>query len=323
VPKNPTNNIETRYFPNPKRATFSQLISPLLIYGRCESPAYVRHSLERAMSSNQLPDSKRCSLGTRFRRSKDEIEAVKSEEHMKRAAIIAATKLKNARVLFEQATQTIEEVRPVSMYYGTISFLDFVTSCVVRRKRKGNPGHGLSVICGDDGWKFNRDWPRKNCYVEMGSTGDFPFYVDALTIAGWPSLFSGFRLHQDTTTSPLEVIENPAPLLKAGKLSLDLLCNFDRDMYMSKNTGVREWLKDGKDVSAWRVTAFLLDVAIVYVASSLARYYIPAWREIVEGIKSDVYGDIKDAYETVIGRIPFFFSDVDPFPNSFQTRIGP
>lgn len=322
MPKNP-NPIDTRIFPQPSRTTVCQLISPLMLFERCELPAYIRQSLERAKSSGQLPDAGKCSLGKRFQRSGDEIKTITTVEHRNQEALVAATKLKNARVLFEQATQSIEEVRPVSMYYGAISFLDFVTSCVVRRVSKGNPSHGLRVTCGDSGWNFDRDWPRKNCSVEMSTSGDFPFYVDALTIAGWPSLFSGFRLHRDTKGSPYQVIENPAPLLKTGKLSFDLLCNFDFEVYIKNNPGLHKWLRNGKDMAALKVTAFLIDVVIVYIASCLSRYYVPAWRDVIDGRKSDVYGDVKNAFDTVVGRIPFFFSDEDPFQYSFQTRIVP
>jgi hypothetical protein len=323
MPKKPKTTTE-RLFHHPTRTTLVQVMAPLLAFGHCELPAYIRQSLERALSSSQLPDPGRCSLGKNHQRSNEEIEAIITEEHRNQAALVAATKLKNARVLFEQGTQSIEEVCPVLFYYGAISFLDFVTSCVIRRARSqdSNRGHGLSVICGDDGWKFDKNWPRNRCSVEMKPFGDFPFYVDALTIAGWPSLFSGFRLHQDLKTSPWQAIENPAPLLKDDKFSLDQLCNFDLEVYVQASPGLDTWLKGaGKDL-VWKVTTFLLDVVIVYIASSLSRYYVPAWRAVVDGQKSQVYGDIKIAFETIAEHMPFFFSGEHPFQYSFQTQIG-
>jgi len=157
----------------------------------------------------------------------------------------------------------------------------------------------------------------------MSPSGDFPFYVDALTLAGWPSLFSGYRLHQQTKTSPWEVRENPVPLLKGQKVSLDYLCNFDYERFSTENPKVREWLVGTDWKLVWKLTTLLLDFVVVHVASSLARYYIPAWQRIIDAEKSSIYNDIKHAYVSVADELPYYFEDEHPFQYSFGTRIGP
>jgi len=71
----------------------------------------------------------------------------------------------------------------------------------------------------------------------------------------------------------------------------------------------------------WKVTDLLLDVIVVYVAASLARYYTPAWNEIIEANHSDIYNDIRAAYHNVAEGLPLFFEDEYPFQYSYQTRI--
>jgi hypothetical protein len=268
-----------------------------------------------------LPSEQSIRIGSQFQRSKDTLQAISSEEHRKQAAITAAASLRNARVFFEQATHVTEEIRPILYYYGGMYFLDFVTSVVVRRQRVGNPGHGLSVVC-DENAEFNRCWTRNYCSVEMGPSGDFPFYVDALTVAGWPSYFSGFRLHRDTKIAPWEVRENPLPLLQKEKLSLDLLCNFDRKIYLERNPALEAWLAGADSEMIWKTTSLLLDFATVFVASSLARYYVEKWRNVIEAEKSSVYNDIRNAFSGVSEGLPYFFEDEDPFQYSFGTRIA-
>lgn len=153
------------------------------------------------------------------------------------------------------------------------------------------------------------------------SSGDFPFCVDALTVAGWPSLFSGYRLHRETKKSPWEVKPNPLPLLKEKKVSLDYLCNFDYDQFRLEHPEVQEWLAGTDWQLVWKFTSLLIDFVVVYIASSLSRYYIPAWRRIVEAEKSSIYNDIKSAFIAVRDETPYYFQDEHPFQYSFETRI--
>jgi hypothetical protein len=313
------------------RDVIQHLANPVSAYSRCESAAFVRKALTHAIEKDLVavaegvdlvPTSMATSRGVQFQRSNDLLRAVSSEQDRKRAAVAASAKLKNARTLFEQATNATEETRPILYYYGALSFMEFICLLIVRRERHGSPSHGLTVSCDSEGWEFDKNWPRNSCRVEMHSSGDFPFFVDALTVGGWPSYFSGYRLHQDNKRAPWEARRNPAPVFSNEKVSLDLLCNFDRDTYLTDNPAIVRWLEGTDRTMVWEITTLLMDFVVVYVASSLARYYIPAWQAIVEAEKSSVYNDIRTAFNSISEALPHFFRDKKPFEYSFETKAA-
>jgi hypothetical protein len=220
-------------------------------------------------------------------------------------------------VFFEQAQNASDEIRPILYYYGSTYFLEFVASVLVRRDGV-NPSHGVKVTCGSDGSDFDDNWPKKSCSIESKDSGDFSFFVDALTVSGLPSFFSGFRLYRDSNDEPWKVIKNPSPLLSGNKkITLDMLCNFDQKEYLEDNPDVAKWL-DGTDSNIiWKTSTLLMDFLIVFIASNLARYYIPAWRGIVEASKSSIYNDIRLAYKNVSEELPHFLESQYPFVYSF------
>lgn len=163
MPRNPTTQGTRKIHAELTRETIRHVVSPLTIYARCESPAFLRQALESANNRNQLPTKELTTLGIEYRRSKDTVIAIESEEHRKDTAIIAASHIRNARSLLEQVDSVDESVKPILYYYGGLSFLSFITSCVLRRQRVGSPGHGLSVTCASEGWDFDRNWVREKC----------------------------------------------------------------------------------------------------------------------------------------------------------------
>jgi hypothetical protein len=327
MPRNPP--VKTgKFIPHGDIDVIRHALSPLSKYSRCESPAFVRKALTHAIRKNLgsvspyaefIPHKSTVSLGAKNQRSKDILKAIEDEEHIKRAAIEAAAQLKKARYFFEQAQIVGEEIKPILYYYGGTYFLDFICLNLVRREPGGSPGHGLSVAADSKGWDFDRDWARKKCRAQVDSTGDFPFYIDALTVSGWTTLFSGFRLHKDAKPDPWVVWKNPAPLFQE-KASLDLLCNFDRERYLAENPEVKEWFVGAEDM-IWKLTSRLMDLMVVYVAATLARYYTPAWTQIIEANQDDIYNDIRAAYRSVSEGLALFFEDEHPFGYSYETRI--
>lgn len=320
-----------RFYTHATRETIAHLANPLAAFSRCESPAFVRHAIDHALkkdlapiakSKDLLPTSQMISLSDGIRHSNDTIRAIEIGDDINNTASIAATNLRNARVFFQQATRVTEEVRPILYYYGALSFLEFITRVIVRREKVGNPGHGVSVSCGSDGRDFNKDWARNKCRIEFGTSGDFPFIVDTLTLAGWPSLFSTFRLHKETKITPWELKENPDSLFKMKKMSLDLLCNFDHHKYLADHPDLNSWLRGEEPRMVWKTTALLMDFLVVFIASNLARYYIPAWHAIIEAEKSSIYNDIREAYSSVSEKLPYHFESEYPFQYSFETRLG-
>lgn len=323
MPKNP-NVVWSQYYPRPTRTQICQLFNPLSVFARCESAAYIRDALGKAQEEAQrglFPTAEMVSLGEEYRRCSEQLKALDTQERWKRAAVNAAAHLTNSRIYFQQGGILPEAVRPVLYYYGGLSFLIFITSCLVCRQGRG--GHGISMSCASDGGDFDRSWTKRSCFITVENSGDFPFFVDALTVAGFPSLFSGYRLHRDALDTPWQIKQNPYPLLKQ-KVSLDYLCNFDFQRYGAEHAGMNDWyIAPGVDKDRIiRTTSFLLDFLIVFASSSLARYYIPAWQSIVAGEKSSVISDVQAAYESLERDLPYLFAMEAPFAFSFGTVIA-
>lgn len=330
MPRNPPGNTEKLIHPGVAINAIRHALSPLSNYSRCESPAFVRRALTHAIQKDLtpaspyhvelVPSASTVSLGANNQRSKDTLKAIENDDHIKRAAIEAAAQLKKARLFFEQAESVGEEIKPILYYYGGTYFLDFICLNLVRREPGGSPGHGLHVTTDSEGWDFDREWARKKCRVHVDSTGDFPFYVDALTVSGRVTLFSRFRLHRDTKSDPWVVQENPFPLF-LRKASLDLLCNFDQKQYLENYPEVKDWLVGTDAKVVWKLTSLMMDLMIVYVAASLARYSTPAWTQIIEANRDDIYNDIRAAYHSISEGFALFFEDEHPFQYSYYTRI--
>lgn len=332
MPRKPPVNATKLIPPGVGIDAIRHAIFPLLNYVRCESPAFVRRALIRAInkdlrqvaqSAELVPGVETISLGKGRGRSRDNLRAIVNADQINLAANEAASQLKKARYFFEQAEAVGDEIKPILFYYGATYFLDFVCLNLVRRQPAGSPGHGLSLTVDSKGWDFDRNWARTKCRTRVGRTGDFPFFIDALTVSGYVSLFSAFRFHQDRKTDPKIVRINPAPLFCSQKASLDLLCNFDVKRYLKDSPGLDEWLIGTSKEMVVRLTYLLLDLMVVFIAASLARYCTPAWNKIIEANHSPLYNDIRAAYRGVSSGFALYFEDEYPFQYSYETRIPP
>ena len=136
-------------------------------------------------------------------------------------------------------------------------------------------------------------------------------------------MFSGFRLYRNSKTEPWELRVNPHPLFINEKASLELLCNFDLEKYLTDYPEVKDWLKETDKGMVWKLTSLLMDLIVVFVAASLARYATPAWNRIIEAYHDDIYNDIRSAYINVSEGFALFFEDEYPFQYSYDTRINP
>ena len=154
IPKRPSKIFQ----PQTTQETVKRLINPLVIYSKCESPAFVRralnHALEQdlvsvAQGTELIPTSHTISLSRGYTRSNDSISAIEKEQHINSAATVAATSLRNARVLFGQATDATEEVRPILYYYGALSFFEFITKPMAESilKRRSKIQVFFALIC--------------------------------------------------------------------------------------------------------------------------------------------------------------------------------
>lgn len=332
MPRKPiitTGKLFNRYFSS---SAIRQCLYPLMNYSRCESPALVRRALNHAIKKDLkpaspytefIPGEKKITLVHNHQRSKDFIQAIENEEHINHASFEAATQLKKARLFFEQAETVEEEIKPILYYYGGIYFLDFICFNLVRRMPSGSPSHGIRVTYESTGWDFDRDWAKNKCRVQICNNGDFPFFIDALTISGFITLFSGFRLYWNSKSEQWDILENPYPLFIKEKVSLDLLCNFNLEKYLLDHPEVKDWLKETDKAMVWKLTSLLMDLLVVFVSASLARYVTPAWNRIIEAYHDDIYNDIKSAYLNVSEGFALYFEDEYPFQYSYETRINP
>lgn len=305
---------------------FRRVLTPLLHFNECESSAFLRAAIAHAQAKDLaevsplvdlLPTVTILNLCATAGRGSLAPEALSTTEDRNKAATNAAKSLVSARSWFEHAaTATDTAVRPTMYYYGALSFYKFITFCLVKTS-SGKGSHGLSLSCDSDGHDFSKAWPRQSCRVAVEDSGDFPFFVDTLAAAGWPSLFSRYRLHQDSKGAAWSIRVNPFPLATA-KVSLDYLCNFNFHEYTSDPKLV-EWLEGSDIKKVEAMTTLLIDFVIVFAASSLDRYYIPAWSHIVQADRSDIYNRIRMAYQGVSMDAPSFFADQNPFRYSFRT----
>lgn len=315
----------TKTVPSTKDA-LRQVVNPLSPFDKCKSAAYVRKALTHAIAktvpgrtidkrADLIPTQEMIELIIQYKSSQDMYSAISEEKHIKQVATVTSTNLRNAENFFNHAISASDEVKPILYYYGALSFWQFIAKLLIQRQVKGNRGHGMSVTCESEGWDFDKSWTRK-CWVDFTGTGDFSFVVDALTISGFPSLFSTFILrHSAGKGSPYVCLPNPYPLKSLGKISLDMLCNFDGTKFLSDHPEVLEWAKSGPHF--WETTTLLMDYIVTFIASNLARYYIPAWQAVIEAEKSSIYNDIRDAFVAVSETTPHFFLDKTPFQFGF------
>lgn len=314
----------TEVFTQVTRETLVQLLRPVDRFAKCENPSHTRRAILHALDKDLgkispyvdlVPSTQTISLVSGHGRSARDLRAISTPEDANRAGLRAAAVLTNAMIMFEQAQEVAETARPILVYYGASSLLDFFCSCLVQRQGADH-AHGLTLTCDSDGRDYEDGWLRTKCRVKVKRVGDFPHYVDALTLAGLPSLFSAFRLHKDAKPDPFVLMPNPRPL-GAGSLSLDLICNFDAQRYELDNPQITGWLKYADRDKVMAVTNLLLDFLLVYAASVLARYHIPAWRKIIEGERGAALNDFAAAYRAMSVDAAHFFARQWPFMYSF------
>ncbi len=323
MPRNPSYHLSRQIYNPISRGIIKNLIYPLDLYLRCESEAFVREGLHKAYAEKKyLPTKEMISLGKKHQLSNIDISALDEAKKREKTARFASANLRSSKELIKQIQDVSGSVKPILYYYGGLNILDFLTSVLCYRDRRGSPGHGLKVTCEDDGWNFNKDWVKEKCQVEIQGKGDFPFFVDAFTYGGWPSLFSGFGLRRLGKDEPYELIENPYPVGKA-KMSLFELCNFDFYNFINAKPNLKKWVEDISLADVVRNTSLLMDYIVVYFASTLARYYIPAWNSITEAVKSDIYNDIQLAYDAVIEIVPYIYATEGYYKYTFGTIIEP
>ncbi len=155
----------------------------------------------------------------------------------------------------------------------------------------------------------------------MSSFGDFSFFVDApnprtLAVAFlWVPSVAGKQ-----KGSPRGEAESNTLLTQ--KVSLDLLCNFDLNQWLSGNDDLHAWVREGNLDRIWAMTQLLIDFVVVFIALFLARYHPVIWQDIIEARKTALYTDIRAAYRQIAEGFPYFFSNEDPFQYGFDAQVS-
>jgi hypothetical protein len=122
VPRNPAHPGSYRIFPNLTQETVRYLVSPIMLYSRCESPAVIAKGLKESQKGAALPSSVAIQMGREMYRCRDNPSALQDEAAYRSAGLVASASFRQARIFFEQARQVSEEVQPILYYYGALSF---------------------------------------------------------------------------------------------------------------------------------------------------------------------------------------------------------
>jgi hypothetical protein len=193
-----------------------------------------------------------------------------------------ALKIDASLKFHELAKDTDLLIKPILLYYSCAHICGVYTRVFFNWKQDSRK-HGLNCS------HISRNVACTK--VSVAQTGQFPRLVTTcFLLSGMPSCFSKLVTYSSTPelhTGPGELLENFGKVeigSPVTELTLDELVKFD---YGRQLKIVRE--KHGfHKFKGLPTTAFLIDVITLFVGSSLARYDVIGWREIVEG-KSNPY----------------------------------
>lgn len=177
-----------------------------------------------------------------------------------------------------QAQAASFETQPVMAYYGLL-FLAASFQRMLFLVRNPTDSHGLAVkwpskLTDDNASLVDEsvDLFLNGISVRVSPHGAFARIRDLLSLStkiGWQSVFS--RLSYDSTTG--ELASNTAPFASIDEVAtipLKQLVEFDYETYPDKfDIGTSE---------------FLFDLAVLFIASSMARYRPTIWRLVSAGV---------------------------------------
>lgn len=221
----------------------------------------------------------------------------------------------NFAVLAESADPLI---KPILLYYSSAHLCGVYTRAFFEWE-KDNRIHGLSCqyTLGDVG----------KAKVKIENEGQFArIAACCFMMTGRPSCFSTLITYSKAPTahtSPGEFLEkfgNQEQGVPIKSLTLDELVSFDYGTQLNK---VRERHGFHK-FKGLPTTAFLMDIITLFLGSSLARYDVLGWKQVLEG-KDNLY---RIHFEDTFERFQSFMIDAllsrldDPF-SDFDKRLIP
>ena len=186
--------------------------------------------------------------------------------------------------LYRQATQYLglsanatPETKPLLMYYGMHSFMSFFAYSIFCYPGHA-PSHGLKIT------NFPNDPGLTE--VTVDSDGVFARLAECYAILGYDSdtymeaSFSPIIWHADTEQF-VRNEANSSPVI-GGKITLQGLLGMRISIW--KNWNHPRWMLD------------LIDYAVMFICSSLARYRPYNWHRITEGKSYTLINDIDKVY---------------------------
>ncbi len=209
------------------------------------------------------------------------------------------------------AENSDELIKPILLYYSS-AHLSGVYTRAFFEWTKDNRTHGLKCTYSKDVGKTK---------IKM-VTGQFQRLASTcFLLTGHPSCFSDLVTYSQSPTAHTgagELLERFGNIEKGEpikELTLDELVNFD---YGEKLRKVRERHGYHK-FKGLPSTAFLIDIITLFVASSLARYDVLGWKQVLEGKNNPYRIHFEDTFDrfqsftidALLARLDEPFSDFD------------
>ena len=182
-------------------------------------------------------------------------------------------------------------IKPILLYYSCVQICGVYTR-VFFDWQNDSRGHGLK--CSHESGNV------ANTKVHIDHKGQFPrLAATCFLLSGMPSCFSELVTYSSEPTlhiGPGELLEKFGKIeigYPITELTLDELVTFD---YGKRLKNVREQHGFHK-FKGLPTTAFLIDVIALFVGSSLARYDVIGWKNIVDGKNNSYRIFFEEAFE--------------------------
>ena len=209
-------------------------------------------------------------------------------------------------------------VKPILLYYAC-AHLCGVYSRTFFEWDRDNRSHGLTCI--------HKPGDVPNTQITIADSGQFPrIVVTCFLLAGQPSCFSPLVTYSRQPTAhvaPGELLENfgknelgvPIP-----NLTLHELANFEFGVLL-KAVRQRHGFHKFRGLPT---TAFLLDVLTLFLGSSLARYDVLGWKQILEGKDNSYRIHFEETYERFLTcGIDLLLASLESPLQDFDRRLIP
>lgn len=223
----------------------------------------------------------------------------------------------DAGINFLDLAQTADPlVKPILLYYSC-AHLCGVYPRAFFEWQQDNRTHGLTCT--------HRPGKVGDTVVTIAQTGQFPRVVTtSFLLSGMPNCFSELVTYSSTPsahTGSGELLERFGKTEKGSpipKLTLDEIVNFD----YGKNLKAVRAQHGYHKFKGLPGTAFAVDVIALFVSSSLARYDVLGWREILEGRSNSYRIYFEETFERYQSYAVHYLLAMleDPF-FSFDARI--